>query len=227
MLLLSESKVLVSLENQYSQSQQKISIFGDSAYPITNNIASYVSYELATKEQKEHNKRMKSVPATIEHNYALTKNLFKYLSRIDKLNILHNSRVLKLYTICTFLKNCHIMLYCCKRTSYFNLLIDTRTLLEEYTRYETSLINNDNVQVPDINPTPAINASIIEPTIVTIESNENTTIDNRQNLHRACKTSIANVIPISREYIPTNKLSLPNIQLGLAQSEIPNAGLGV
>ena len=119
------------------------------------------------------------------------------------------------------------MLYCCERTSYFNLLIDTRTLLEEYTRYETSLINNDNVQVPDINPTPAINASIIEPTIVTIESNENTTIDNRQNLHRACKTSIANVIPISREYIPTNKLSLPNIQLGLAQSEIPNAGLGV
>jgi len=82
LLLLGESGVLGKLEELFAGSEQKITVFGDSAYPITDNLTTYVPYELATRQQKEHNKRLKSVRESIEHNYALTKSLFRYLSRL-------------------------------------------------------------------------------------------------------------------------------------------------
>jgi len=174
-------------------------------------VETYVSYDVATIHEKERNRRLKSVRETIEHNYALTKNLFKYLSRVEKLKILKGKTVLKIYTVCTFLRNCHVMMYGCETSNYFNILLDTRSLLEEYTRYQSTLLNEEEVEPEQ-------------------ETQSETIIENvplqRSHLNRTCRVTNLNNNP-TREYIPTNKVSLPGIHLGLAQSDIPGAGLGV
>jgi len=55
----------------------------------------------------------------------------------------------------------------------------------------------------------------------------NTEVVTRVHLDRNCNRQ-PNIVPaIAREYIVTNRISLPGIKLGLAESDIPNAGLGV
>jgi len=221
LFLLGQSRVLVKINDLNNRMYRKVSIFGDSAYPLTKYLKSYVPYELANRQQKEHNKRMKAVRESIEHNYALTKNLFKYISRIEKLKILGSKIILKIYTVCTFLRNCHVLMYGCETSRFFNIILDTSTLLEEYTRYTDILSDEMNVAMEDLHVVDA--HEDLEPNVPAITINDG--VLNREHLHRACQ--VVQVNQINREYIPTRRLSLPNIQLGLAQSDIPGAGLGV
>ena len=132
--LLGESDIINKIEELFENSEQIVTIFGDSAYPNSEFLRSYVPNEVATKQQKELNKRLKSVRESIEHNYELTKSLYKYLSRLEKLKLLNNKTVVKVYTVCNFLRNCHVMLYGCESSKYFNILLNSETLLEKYTQ---------------------------------------------------------------------------------------------
>jgi len=82
--LLGQSSLIYKVEELFHGSQQIVTIFGDSAYPMSDYLRSYIPSEYAARHQKDNNKVLKSVRETIEHNYALTKNLYKYLSRIEK-----------------------------------------------------------------------------------------------------------------------------------------------
>jgi len=214
LLLLGESDILDKFGDLFEGIRQKITIFGDSAYPTSDILRSYVLPEIATRHQKDHNRRLKSVRESIEHNYALTKNLYKYLSRVEKLKILNNPTVLRVYTVCTFLKNCHVMMYGCESSQYFNILLDTENLLERYTQ----------LQITDTQVAPMIGFPLADPLPAIVE---NTDMVNRTHLERNCNRP-QNIVPeVARDYIVTNRISLPGIQLGLSQSDIPNAGLGV
>jgi len=204
--LLGESGILMKLKELFIGSQQLVTIFGDSAYPQQDFIRSYIPPELSSRHQKEHNRKMKSVRETIEHNYALTKNLYRFLSRIEKLKILNGGPVLKVYTVCTLLRNCHVMLYGSETSQYFNIILDSQNLLEKYTR----------INIPE--PTqqdPAIN------------NTDNNMVLSRALLPRECNRIQMPIPPVGREYIVTNRVSLPGIKLGLAQSNIAGAGYGV
>jgi len=205
--LLGQSNLIYKLEALYYNSPQKVTIFGDSAYPTSDYLRYYFPSEIATRHQKENNKVLKSVRETIEHNYALTRNLYKYLSRLDKLKILNNKTILKVYTVCTFLRNCHVMMYGCETSNFFNVIMDSNFLYEKYTR-----LNANGLQMQDIS---------------VLKNLENLSFS-RSHLERACvRHTPVDDESIGRLYLPTNKISCSGIKLGLAQSKIPGAGLGV
>jgi len=189
--LLGQSNLIYKLEALFNGSQQIVTIFGDSAYPTSDYLRSYIPSEYATRHQKDNNKVLKSVRETIEHNYALTKSLYKYLSRIEKLKVLNNSTVLKVYTVCTFLRNCHVMMYGCETSQYFNIILDSSSLLEKYTRL--NVIESQSLDISAI-------TNNVE--ILTLS---------RSHLDRACtRPPVVNEELPSRIYLPTNSVLVSN-----------------
>ena len=88
-----------------------------------------------TDEQKAENNAYKSVRILIEWNYGVTSNLFQYLHNLDKLKVMNNSYVVKVYTVATLLRNCHVALYGGISSSYFELAMPV-DMLEKYLRQE-------------------------------------------------------------------------------------------
>lgn len=98
--------------------------YGDSIYPLLANIMSGV----------QHSQFWKKLRCSIEWNYSVTSyNLFKYLSHFNKLRLLSSEKVTKVYTVGTFLRNCHVALYGCQSMEYFDLRLPV-DMLERYTR---------------------------------------------------------------------------------------------
>jgi hypothetical protein len=79
----------------------------------------------------EWNKAMKHVRISIEWNYMVTTSLFPYLAKIKKLKILGNSRVSKIYIVCTILRNLYTMFNGAQSAKYFNLCMPDN-LVEAY-----------------------------------------------------------------------------------------------
>ena len=88
-------------------------IFGDSAYMRLSHLETYYSY--ANPDMMQHviawNKAMKHVRISIEWNYMVTSHLFHYVGSPEKLQILKNSRVSKIYIVATLFRNFHGALY--------------------------------------------------------------------------------------------------------------------
>jgi hypothetical protein len=98
--------------------------YGDSIYPLLTNIMS----------GGQHSQFWKKLRCSIEWNYSVTSyNLFKYLSHFNKLRLLSSDKVTKVYTVGTFLRNCHVALYGCQSMEYFDLRLPV-DMLERYTR---------------------------------------------------------------------------------------------
>lgn len=89
-------------------------IFGDSAYSTQSHLRSY-------GDVGRWNAAMKKVRISIEWDYGTTGSLFPYLNNKRKLQMLGSSKVAKVYSVCTLLKNCHVILYGCQTSNYFDV----------------------------------------------------------------------------------------------------------
>ena len=78
---------------------------------------------------------MKRVCVGIEWNYGVAGSLFRYLRYKDKFAILESSRVSKIYTVATLLRNFHIALYGGQSMDYFALKLPEDMLIH-YIRNE-------------------------------------------------------------------------------------------
>jgi len=124
---------LSRLNQRLQQLQAPKGAFGDSIYPTLSHISSYFKNNPNTPRQILINNAYKKVRISIEWNYMVTANTFSYLKKLNKLKIMKTTIVSKIYTVCTFLRNCHICLYGGISSGYFNLLIDDN-MLEKYLR---------------------------------------------------------------------------------------------
>jgi hypothetical protein len=88
-----------------------------------------------TEEEIAENNAYKSVRIAIEWNYGATSNLFAYLKNLAKLRLMNNTVVVKIYTVATLLRNCHIMLYGGISSNYFGITM-RENMLEKYLRQE-------------------------------------------------------------------------------------------
>lgn len=116
-------------------------IFGDSAYKRLSHISSYLNNtDIIAGEQpldyrKAYNGTMKKLRISIEWDYGHTATLFPYLTNTNKLKVMKSAVVAKVYTVCTLLKNIHVILYGCETSNYFDLHF-ANDLLEYYMKLE-------------------------------------------------------------------------------------------
>ena len=143
--LLRESKILDrwknSIQNNDIENVPSMKIFGDSAYKFREHIFTYFSREHNQELSELLNYALKAVRISIEWNYGHTVQLFKALSKIDKLRALagKSGNSLKLYTVATLFRNFHVWLYGSQSSNYFEIQhSDPELLLEKY-------INQDNL----------------------------------------------------------------------------------
>jgi len=68
------------------------------------------------------------VRIAIEWNYGVTSGLFKYLCNHRKLKVLASHSVANIYTLATLLRNCHVILYGCQSSNYFELTMHANFL---------------------------------------------------------------------------------------------------
>jgi hypothetical protein len=98
-------------------------MFGDSIYPFRSHLLSYWSHEPNVR-QAQLNGAVKSVRIAIEWNYGLTSNLFHYLRNLDKLKVMEEGVICRIYTVCVILRNCHIALYGGQSSNYFDIVTE-------------------------------------------------------------------------------------------------------
>lgn len=96
-------------------------IFGDSAYGKDSHLSSYHKAIHLIPDFIRWNKAMKHVRISIEWNYGLCGTLFRLTRNPDKLKILKNQYVSKLYTVATIFRNLHCCCYGNQTSRYFKL----------------------------------------------------------------------------------------------------------
>lgn len=107
--------------------------YGDSIYPHLSNVTSSNRAPYLTAREKLENRALKKVRISIEWNYGVTSGLFGYLKNLNKLRLMETTRVAKVYTVGTLLRNCHVCLYGSISSSYFGLEFPP-DMLEKYLR---------------------------------------------------------------------------------------------
>jgi hypothetical protein len=116
----------------------RLGIRGDSAYPWSQDLSSY--YKAVdggpplTERQRLHNRVLKVIRESIEWNYGSTAAMFKYLVHLDKLQLMKGTKTLKVYTVATILRNCHMILYGGQTSNFFALGKDHFPTLQQYLR---------------------------------------------------------------------------------------------
>jgi len=129
--LLRESDLENRLNALFINDVDKFKVYGDSIYPHLAYITSSHRSHNLTRRQKDENYFYKSVRISIEWNYGVTANYFRYLKNINKLKLMHSDRCTEVYRVCTLLRNCHVALYGSISSSYFNLAMP-ENMLEMY-----------------------------------------------------------------------------------------------
>ena len=120
--LLTYSRINARLREIQEGRPDQLTLYGDSIYPRLSHLHS--SWRNAPPGWKrDENIGYTKVRISIEWNYAVTGNLFGYLCNHNKLKLLGSSIVSKIYTVATLLRNCHVALYGCETSNYFNVLI--------------------------------------------------------------------------------------------------------
>ena len=69
----------------------------------------------------------------IEWNYGITAGLYGYLTNTNKLKLLGSHVVSKEYTVATIMRNCHVAMYGCETSHYFDIEMEDN-FLELYMR---------------------------------------------------------------------------------------------
>ena len=129
--LMTQSRINPRLRELQIYSPIQLKVFGDSAYPFLSHLFSYYSGANTTSRQKQFNYWLKSVRISIEWNYQVTSNLYRYLKNLQKLKVLGSKKCAKIYIVATILRNCHVCLYGSETSNYFKVIPPT---LFEYTR---------------------------------------------------------------------------------------------
>ena len=99
-------------------------MYGDSIYPRLSNLISSWRCRPKTPRMKAENHHMKSVRIAIEWNYGATSNLFHYLRNIDKLKLMRNTHLTRVYFVCQLLRNCNVALYGGIESNYFTNMLE-------------------------------------------------------------------------------------------------------
>lgn len=133
--LLGRSMLHQRMTELFANEELKMLIYGDSIYPHLPHLMSSWRNGNNTPEQNLDNHCYKSVRIAIEWNYGVTANLFAYLKNLHKLRLMNNTVVVKIYTVATLLRNCHIALYGGISSSYFGIILRDN-MLEKYLRQE-------------------------------------------------------------------------------------------
>ena len=134
LVLLRDSAINDRISLLQEKAPEQFIIFGDTAYKRRSHITSYVIQNNDQDLQAffvSWNRCMKEVRISIEWNYGCTVSLFKYLVTNQKLKVFESSTVSRIYTVATILRNCHIALYGCQSTNYYDISIPT-DMLERY-----------------------------------------------------------------------------------------------
>jgi hypothetical protein len=95
-------------------------LFGDSAYKKQSHLTSYFKDDTQIEDHVEWNQRLKHVRISIEWNDGGTAALYEYIAHKEKLRVLVSKTVAKVYTVATLLRNCHVMLYGCQLSNFFD-----------------------------------------------------------------------------------------------------------
>jgi hypothetical protein len=74
-----------------------------------------------TVRQRLQNRVLKVIRESIEWNYGGTAAMFKYLVNFEKLQVIKGTKTLKVYTVATILRNCHMILYGGQTSAFFGL----------------------------------------------------------------------------------------------------------
>jgi hypothetical protein len=111
---------------------------GDSAYPNIRVVQSYLKTTAngppLTERSKLENSVYKSVRESIEWSYGSTAAKFKYLTNLEKLQVMKGTKTLKVYTVATILRNIHVILYGSQTSNYFEFERSDLPTLEDYLR---------------------------------------------------------------------------------------------
>jgi hypothetical protein len=118
--LLRESKINERVQRECQTLDYEYAIFGDSAYRTDTHLRSYMPGN--SIEARRWNGRMKSVRISIEWSYMVTASLFKYVGNHDKLRLMQNNVVSRIYITCTLLRNFYTILYGSQISNNFNIL---------------------------------------------------------------------------------------------------------
>jgi hypothetical protein len=100
---------------------EQLKIYGDSMYPKLSHLRSSYQNAVNTPMQIAENRALTKTRVSIEWNYMVTGNLYGIIRQKNKLRIMGNAGVKKLYTVCTIMRNCHVALYGSQTSNYFNL----------------------------------------------------------------------------------------------------------
>ena len=108
--MLAESGLLSQLQQHAWFGNRPLSIYGDSAYPLSINLEAPFRSAHLTDEQKRYNKAMSSVRVSVEWLFGLVKNYFKFIDfkQTQKIGM---SPVEKVYVVCAILQNANTCLY--------------------------------------------------------------------------------------------------------------------
>ena len=120
LILLRESDINMKFKRMQTGELNQYIIFGDSAYGKDTHLSSYHQRDHLIEDHIKWNKAMKHVRISIEWNYGSTATLFKYVRKKDKLKLLGDSRVSKIYTVATLFRNFHNACYGSQCSMYFN-----------------------------------------------------------------------------------------------------------
>jgi hypothetical protein len=133
LLLFGQSQInnrLAALNNNAN----RLGVYGDSIYPHFSNTSSSNRNPINTPQENAENSGYKSVRISIEWNYEVTSNTYRYLKNLNKLRVMNGATVSKVYTVATFLRNCHVCMYGSISSSYFDLVIPD-DMLEQYLQF--------------------------------------------------------------------------------------------
>jgi hypothetical protein len=103
-------------------------IFGDSAYKVQSHCRSYYKADEGLANHEGCNCALKHVRVSIEWNYMVTSNSFKYVKTKSKLKVLSSDYISKVYTVATLFRNFKIMCYGNLSSNYFGLTLPENTL---------------------------------------------------------------------------------------------------
>ena len=135
MILLADSRIsdrLEELQRNRAPADGICKTRGDSAYFVLGMVTTYHKGDNLTEREKLENYVYKVIRESIEWNYGTTAALFNYLTNLDKLQIMNSLKTLKVYTVATILRNCHVILYGGQTSNYFNIGRDDMPTLEQY-----------------------------------------------------------------------------------------------
>jgi hypothetical protein len=125
--LLRQSRINDRLAEVQLGLERQTKMFGDSIYPFLSHLFTYWN-DAPNEEQRLFNGIIKSIRIAIEWNYGNTSNLFHYLRNLDKLRVMRSRVIVRIFTVCVLLRNCHIALYGCQSSNYFDLAMKPNML---------------------------------------------------------------------------------------------------